>query len=236
MHVVGEQRCRDALVDRSRVQEADAIVAGQVTQCDGRMVVERAHDAVAIRVRRERALLGCQRLLEARERLQHHQPRCSQAAGDDVDGVQVIAGGKKPQRFAKLAEKLGIAHAVTFLGLVDPVPYYAAADVFVHPTWYDPCSLVTLEASSSGLPVITSRFNGAAELMIHGKEGFVLPDPGDVTRARRANAGSDGTCDAGENGRSRAHWPCNTHLRRSNDTVCRIERKILSTKRFSAFR
>ncbi len=92
----------------------------------------------------------------------------------------VIAGGKKPERFVALAEKLGIAHAVTFLGLVDPVPYYAAADVFVHPTWYDPCSLVTLEALSCGLPVITSCFNGAAELMTDRKEGFVLSDPADV--------------------------------------------------------
>jgi UDP-glucose:(heptosyl)LPS alpha-1,3-glucosyltransferase len=92
----------------------------------------------------------------------------------------IIAGGKKPERFIKLAQKLGITDALTFLGLVDPVPYYAAADVFVHPTWYDPCSLVTLEASSCGLPVITSRFNGAAELMTDGKEGFIIPDPADV--------------------------------------------------------
>ena len=91
----------------------------------------------------------------------------------------VIAGGKKPERFVKLAEKLGIAHAVTFLGQVDPVPYYAAADVFVHPTWYDPCSLVTLEASASGLPVITTRFNGASELMIDGNEGLLIDDPAD---------------------------------------------------------
>jgi UDP-glucose:(heptosyl)LPS alpha-1,3-glucosyltransferase len=92
----------------------------------------------------------------------------------------VIAGGKKPQRFIKLARKLEISHLVAFLGLVDPMPYYAAADVFVHPTWYDPCSLVTLEASSCGLPVITSRFNGAAELMTDRKEGFILPNPADV--------------------------------------------------------
>lgn len=92
----------------------------------------------------------------------------------------VIAGGKKPKRFLELARKLQIPHLVSFLGLVDPIPFYAAADVFVHPTWYDPCSLVTLEASSCGLPVITSRFNGAAELMNDGKEGFVLPDPADI--------------------------------------------------------
>jgi UDP-glucose:(heptosyl)LPS alpha-1,3-glucosyltransferase len=92
----------------------------------------------------------------------------------------VVAGGKKADRFVKLAEKLGIARIVSFPGLVDPLPYYAAADVFVHPTWYDPCSLVTLEASSCGLPVITSRFNGAAELMDNGAEGYVVSDPADV--------------------------------------------------------
>jgi len=92
----------------------------------------------------------------------------------------VIAGGKRCQRFVRLSEKLRVDHAVTFLGQVDPVPYYAAADVFIHPTWYDPCSLVSLEASSCGLPVITTRFNGAAELMINEKEGFILSDPADV--------------------------------------------------------
>ncbi len=92
----------------------------------------------------------------------------------------LIAGGKKPERFVRLAEKLGVARTVSFLGLVDPVPYYAAADVFVHPTWYDPCSLVTLEASASGLPVITTRHNGASALMKNGQEGFVLDDPADV--------------------------------------------------------
>ena len=92
----------------------------------------------------------------------------------------VIAGGKRPERFIKLAQKLGIAHLVTFLGQIDPLPYYSAADVFIHPTWYDPCSLVTLEASSCGLPVITSRFNGAAELMTDSKEGFLINDPGDI--------------------------------------------------------
>ena len=75
-------------------------------------------------------------------------------------------------------EKLGIARAVTFADAVDPVPHYAAADVFVHPTWYDPCSLVTLEASAAGLPVITTHFNGASEMMRDGVEGFLLDRSG----------------------------------------------------------
>jgi UDP-glucose:(heptosyl)LPS alpha-1,3-glucosyltransferase len=64
--------------------------------------------------------------------------------------------------------------------VVDAIPSYAAADVFIHPTWYDPCSLVTLEASASGLPVVTTRFNGASEMMRDGAEGFILDDPADV--------------------------------------------------------
>jgi UDP-glucose:(heptosyl)LPS alpha-1,3-glucosyltransferase len=54
-----------------------------------------------------------------------------------------------------------------------------AADIFVHPTFYDPCSLVLLEALACGLPAITTRFSGAAELMQSGVHGFVLPDPAD---------------------------------------------------------
>lgn len=93
----------------------------------------------------------------------------------------IIAGGRKTGPFEKLAAKLGCARNINFIGVVeDPVPYYAAADVFVHPTWYDPCSLVTLEAQSSGIPVITSRFNGASELMTDGQDGFVISAPDDA--------------------------------------------------------
>ena len=58
-------------------------------------------------------------------------------------------------------------------------PYYAAADVYVHPTWYDPCSLTVIEALACGLPVITTSFNGASELLTQGENGFVIPDPAD---------------------------------------------------------
>jgi UDP-glucose:(heptosyl)LPS alpha-1,3-glucosyltransferase len=37
-----------------------------------------------------------------------------------------------------------------------------------------------LEAASCGLPVITTRFNGAAEFMNDRQDGFMLTDPADV--------------------------------------------------------
>jgi len=54
-----------------------------------------------------------------------------------------------------------------------------AADVLIHPTFYDTCSLVVLEAWASGLPVITTRFNGAGELMTPGIHGFLIENPND---------------------------------------------------------
>ncbi|MFH1923203.1 MAG: glycosyltransferase family 4 protein, partial [Planctomycetota bacterium] len=90
-------------------------------------------------------------------------------------------GGKRLRHYERTTARLGAASAVTFTGTVhDTVPFYAAADVYVHPTYHDSCSLVVLEALASGLPVITSRLNGAAELLTEGVEGAVMPDPADV--------------------------------------------------------
>jgi UDP-glucose:(heptosyl)LPS alpha-1,3-glucosyltransferase len=57
---------------------------------------------------------------------------------------------------------------------------YAAADVFLLPTLYDPFANVTLEALAAGLPVITSAQNGAAEILTEGETGYVLPRADDT--------------------------------------------------------
>src|SRR6185369_4803611 len=91
----------------------------------------------------------------------------------------VIAGGKHLEKWHRAAGRLGLGDHVTFLGTIaDMVPYYAAADAYVHPTYYDPCSLVLLEAAASGLPIVTTRrFNGAAELFREGENILTLNDP-----------------------------------------------------------
>jgi UDP-glucose:(heptosyl)LPS alpha-1,3-glucosyltransferase len=92
----------------------------------------------------------------------------------------VVIGHPNTSRYERLARAVGVADRVIFLGFrADPRDAFFGADFLVHPTFYDPCSLVVLEALACGLPVITSRYNGAAELLSPEREGFVIDDPHD---------------------------------------------------------
>ena len=111
-------------------------------------------------------------------------PTLIKAVGQLATGSEsvhlAVAGGKRFGRYQRQAERECVGPQVTFLGSVqDMTPLYAAADVYVQPTFYDPCSLVVLEALASGLPVITSQCNGASELMTESVHGYILQDPGD---------------------------------------------------------
>jgi UDP-glucose:(heptosyl)LPS alpha-1,3-glucosyltransferase len=66
-------------------------------------------------------------------------------------------------------------------GVTDMPAHYAAADIAVQPTFYDACSLATLESLASGLPVVTTRANGASELLTSEIDALVLDDAADVT-------------------------------------------------------
>ncbi len=90
----------------------------------------------------------------------------------------LVVGNRRTSTFQRQAQRLGIDSCVTFLGPVDdPTPCYSAADVYVQPTCYDCCSLVVLEALASGLPVITTSYNGAGELLTEAQHGYVVDDP-----------------------------------------------------------
>jgi UDP-glucose:(heptosyl)LPS alpha-1,3-glucosyltransferase len=91
-----------------------------------------------------------------------------------------VVGHPKFARYRRLAESLGVAGRFVFVGFrADPKDAYFAADFLVHPTFYDPCSLVALEALACGLPVVTTQYNGAAELLTVPDNGRVVRDPHD---------------------------------------------------------
>lgn len=91
-------------------------------------------------------------------------------------GVQLLVLGRDRhhRRFVARAARLGVAERVHFVGGVQDVrPYCGAADAFVLPTLYDPFPNAALEALACGLPIVTSRTCGAAELVTQGRNGFV---------------------------------------------------------------
>jgi len=101
----------------------------------------------------------------------------------------VVVGHPKFGRYERQAKRLGIADRVVFLGhRSDPKSCYFGADYLVHPTFYDPCSLVALEALACGLPVITTRFNGASELLSPPTDGMVIDNPHDSSALAAAMA------------------------------------------------
>jgi UDP-glucose:(heptosyl)LPS alpha-1,3-glucosyltransferase len=64
---------------------------------------------------------------------------------------------------------------ITYTGKIDTMlDVYQAADVFLLPSFYDPCSNASLEAMSCGLPVILSPYDGSSSRITHRKEGFVM--------------------------------------------------------------
>ncbi len=92
----------------------------------------------------------------------------------------LIIGRGENTPYRKLAKRLNCLENLIFLGHKDEIEkYYAASDLYVHPTFYDSCSLVVTESLASGLPVITTIYDGASGVMENGKEGFVMENPKD---------------------------------------------------------
>lgn len=92
----------------------------------------------------------------------------------------VVAGRGSPRG-------MPASHRVKYLGPVrEMARYLAAADAFILPTLYEPFSNACLEALAAGLPVITTRHNGFAEIIAEGVEGEVVADPRDIGALGRA--------------------------------------------------
>ncbi|MGV7240679.1 glycosyltransferase family 4 protein [Caballeronia sp. M23-90] len=92
-----------------------------------------------------------------------------------------VAGYIPGSPYPDEAKALGISDRVHFLGLVKNMPTLMhSVDAFVFPSRYEAMSLSLLEALAAGLPVITAKTAGGAEII--GTDcGIVLDDPDDAT-------------------------------------------------------
>ncbi|QLE47103.1 glycosyltransferase family 4 protein [Nostoc sp. C057] len=92
----------------------------------------------------------------------------------------VVVGHTQNSPFPQLAASLGLSKRVHFVGFRRDIPQIMqGVDLFVFPSRYEACSLVLLEALSSGLPVITATATGGGEL-VTPECGIVLSDSDDI--------------------------------------------------------
>jgi UDP-glucose:(heptosyl)LPS alpha-1,3-glucosyltransferase len=65
---------------------------------------------------------------------------------------------------------------LTYAGHIsDIAAIYSACDALLHPTFFDSCANVVLEAMASGVPVAVSNTSGIHEIISHQLDGYVLP-------------------------------------------------------------
>ncbi|MBP5971769.1 glycosyltransferase family 1 protein [Brasilonema sp. CT11] len=114
----------------------------------------------------------------------------SQLRGPSSKLQLMIAGGSRPgqsdgierDRIESIVAELGMSDFTTFPGRVEQemLPYYyAAADVCVVPSHYEPFGLVAIEAMASKTPVVASDVGGLQFTVVSEETGLLAP-PQDV--------------------------------------------------------
>jgi len=90
------------------------------------------------------------------------------------DSELLLIGRLDPNMREKISEYDGLFRHISHVPNHLLHQIHNSADIFVLPTIEDGFSLAVGEAMACGLPTITTRNNGAAEILEHGKDGFVI--------------------------------------------------------------
>jgi len=99
----------------------------------------------------------------------------------------VIAGKGKVNKYHNLASKLKIGSKIIFVGSVRSIQnVLSISDVAALPTYYDPSSRFILEGLAASKPVITTRYNGAADMFESDRHGKVIAEPGNINALSEA--------------------------------------------------
>ena len=100
------------------------------------------------------------------------------------DHVTLLVVGKgKPKPFLELAQKLGVTDNLVFAGKQTKMrEYYIASDLLLYPSHYETFGNVILEAYACGIPALTTKMVGAAELIKDNQNGFLIKSAKKIDR------------------------------------------------------
>lgn len=105
------------------------------------------------------------------------------------DALLLIVGdGEERQSLIKLTAKKGISDSVRFLGMRPPeqvAEFIACADAGLFASFVEGFSVAMIEQIACGRPLVSTDVSGAQELIVEGKNGFILSDRNVTTYAQR---------------------------------------------------
>lgn len=125
----------------------------------------------------------------------------------------------------------GIADIVSRVGLTEDMrPYYAAANLLVHPTYREGVPRALMEASAMGLPIAASSIPGCREVINSETLGFLFRarDPEDLARAVvEALDAPDEAARRAERAHERAHETFDQD--RLSERIWKVYQEVLGT-------
>lgn len=90
----------------------------------------------------------------------------------------LVVGLGKARDYIDQINAAGLQNRVKLLGPTREVnTVYMAGDALLLPTFYDSFGLVAIEAMAHGLPVISTEFLGASEVIKRNQAGTIVPTP-----------------------------------------------------------
>ena len=182
----------------------------------------RDSDCLAIMVAHNFKLKGLRRWISALKLI---------AEGTDVPVRSLVIGKDSAVQWERLVAREGLSGRLQIVGATRRIEaFYHAAELLVHPTHYDPCSRVVLEAMAAGLPVVTTHYDGASEVIEHGVNGFVVDEAdvvgglvdcvvrlADAALRQRIGAAAAGIADR-------------LSMQRHADGVCQVYREVVESR------
>ena len=150
------------------------LVDRQLARQRMRVTLRLGNDEVAfLFAARNPALKGLPQLLVALSKVVAlGSPECPKPRAKLIVAGVLDYGAMRPIR------GLGLGEFVRWIGPTRQMDaLYAAADVTVLPTWYDPSSKVVLESLLHGVPAITTLYNGASQWILSPTGRSFIPSP-----------------------------------------------------------
>jgi len=148
----------------------------------------------------------------------------------------IVGGEENIWHYKKLTKKLKIDEKIIFAGEQPMIErFYAAADIFILLSVYEPFSNTCLEAMALGLPIIITRINGVSEIIENGKQGLIIENPGDIKQIKDAITNLLNKDNRTRMGKSARELACQFTIEKNIQEVINVYNKVLGNVEDTAY-